>query len=85
MSLPSGVFEHMMDYLPSPRVWQWTLTRIKLRCRLNPLQAMLDTSCVMDEILADSNILLDASQKQLLVKINKSPQVCGFYCMLDGH
>eukprot|EP01034_Spumella_vulgaris_P029784 gene29784-36880_t len=75
MGLPPGVFELVIDYMPSPRIWQWSLTRIKLRCKLSPVQAMLDISCVMDEILCDANVISDPVQKQLLVKINRSPQI----------
>ncbi len=75
MNLPEGVYENIIEYLPQPRIWQWTLTRVKLRCKLSPLQAMLDISAVMDEILCDSRIVAGADQRQLLVKINQSPQV----------
>ena len=75
LDLPEGVYENIIEYMPQPRIWQWTLTRVKLRCKLSPLQAMLDISTVMDEILCDSCIIAGADQQQMLVKINKSPQV----------
>lgn len=75
MNLPSGLFETIMEYLPSPRIWQWSLTRVKNRCKLNPYQAMLDISTIMDEILCDSCIFCGEDQTMLLNKISRSPQV----------
>jgi ankyrin repeat protein len=75
MSLPEGVFELVMDMLPLPRVWHWTLDRLARRCKLAPQQAMLDMSVMMDEILADSVIVEDRHQCNLLVKLNRAPYV----------
>ena len=79
MGLPSGLFETVMEFLPMPRIWQWALVRIKSRCKLSPYQAMLDTCTVMDEILCDANIFAGKDQTNLLMKINKSPQVSRHY------
>jgi hypothetical protein len=73
--MPDGVFEHIMEYLPLPRVWQWSLLRLPRRCKLAPNQAMLDMSVIMDEILRDSLIFAGADQTNLLVKLNRSPHV----------
>jgi len=75
MALPSGIFELVMEYMPLPRVWQWSLLRLKRRCKLAPQQAVQDLSVIMDEILCDSAIFAGADQKNLLMKINRSPQV----------
>lgn len=75
MSLPSRLFELVMEYMPLPRVWQWSLLRLKRRCKLAPQQAVQDMSVIMDEILCDSAIFAGTDQKNLLIKINRSPQV----------
>lgn len=75
MGLPSGVFELIAEYIPLPRVWQWSLLRLKRRCKLAPHQAVIDLSIIMDEILRDANIFSGRDQSNLLMKINNSPQV----------
>lgn len=83
MSLPSGIFELIMEMLPLPRVWQWSLLRLKRRCKLAPHQAVQDLSIIMDEIIRDSSIFAGGDQTNLLMKINRSPQVsvdaCDFF------
>jgi hypothetical protein len=64
-----------MEYLPQPRVWQWSLLRLKRRCKLAPLQAVIDLSVIMDDILRDSVLINCVEQKNLMQKINRSPQV----------
>ena len=87
MTLPSGIFELIMEMLPLPRVWQWSLLRLKRRCKLAPHQAVQDLSTIMDEIIRDSAIFSGPDQSNLLMKINRSPQVlftCGdFYILFD--
>lgn len=82
MSLPSGVFELVMEMLPLPRVWQWSLTMLKKRCKLAPYQAVQDISILMDEVLCDMNIFVGSDQRNLLMKINQSPQVMCFNFLL---
>lgn len=79
--LPSGVFELVMEMLPTPRIWHWSIDRLAKRCKLAPQQAMLDMSIIMDEILADSLVVSGKGQSNLLVKLSRSPQVsfCNFY------
>jgi hypothetical protein len=78
MSMPSGVFELIADFLPLPRVWQWSLMKLKRRCRLAPSQSLLDLSMLVDEILADANIFAGADQSTMLIKINRNPQIHEF-------
>mmetsp|Transcript_19516 Transcript_19516/g.21165 ORF Transcript_19516/g.21165 Transcript_19516/m.21165 type:complete len:662 (+) Transcript_19516:299-2284(+) len=75
MSMPSGVFELIMDYMPLPRIWQWSLLRLSRRCKLAPQQAMIDMSIIMDEILKDTMIFAGLDQTNQLVKISRSPQL----------
>lgn len=75
MSLPSGIYELIMEMLPLPRVWQWSLLRLKRRCKLAPHQAVQDISVIMDEIIRDSGIFGGSDQTNLLLRINRSPQV----------
>eukprot|EP01034_Spumella_vulgaris_P043672 gene43672-54255_t len=79
MYLPSALFEAVMDYLPMPRLWDHTLDRMPLRCKFSPHQAMLDLSCVADEIMCDANIISGADQTQMLVKIS---QLSELQCLL---
>lgn len=78
MSLPSGLYEHVMEYIPMPRVWQWSLLHLKRRCKLAPHQAVLDMSIIIDEILTDAAIFAGADQRFLLIKLNRSPQIHSF-------
>jgi hypothetical protein len=75
MSLPSGVFELVAEYLPLPRVWQWSLVRLRRRCKLAPHQAVQDLCIIMDEILRDTGIFAGRDQTNLLMRLNRSPQV----------
>lgn len=76
--MPSGVFELIMDFMPLPRIWQWSLLRMPRRCKLAPQQAMIDMSIIMDEILKDTMIFAGQDQSNQMVKINRSPQVRKF-------
>lgn len=76
LNLPSGVFESVIEFLPMPRVWSWSLSHMHLRCRLAPHQAVIDLSMLIDEVLRDMNVIGDPVQKDLLVKLARSPNVC---------
>ena len=65
----------VMEMLPTPRIWHWSIDRLAKRCKLAPQQAMLDMSIIMDEILADSLVVNGKGQSNLLVKLSRSPQV----------
>jgi hypothetical protein len=79
MAMPPGVFELIMEMLPMPRIWQWSLLRMPRRCKLAPQQAMIDMSIIMDEILKDSVIFAGMDQTNQMVKINRSPQVINLF------
>ncbi len=78
VNLPQYLAEIVFEYLPLPRVWEWSLSRLQLRCHLSPVQAMHDISTLIDEILCDANIILGPNQKQLLFRIKQTPHVCLF-------
>ena len=73
--LPTEVFDLIVDMLPVPRLWQWTLFRLKRRCKLSPKVAITDISILMDEILCDSNIFNSRDQTNLLIRIAHNPQI----------
>lgn len=75
LTLPHGVFENVMDFLPLPRVWSWSLSHMLRRCRLAAQQTVVDLTTLIDEVLCDSCVVGDDVQKQILVKIARSPQV----------
>lgn len=72
MSLPLGIFDLIIEFLPSPRIWSLQLFRLRKRCRLAPLVSIHDTSILMDEILCDANIFKMPKQKNLLMAINQN-------------
>eukprot|EP01038_Epipyxis_sp_PR26KG_P014990 gene14990-20164_t len=74
LGLPAGLFELIAEFLPLPRIWQWSLVKIKRRCKLAPYQAIVDCCILMDEIINDTNIFYGKNNKNMLVKINKCPQ-----------
>ena len=79
LELPLGVFDLILDYLPLPRVWHWSLWCLKRRCRLAPLIAVADSYVIIDEILTDANIFKSNDQKGLLVRISRDQEV-NFIC-----
>lgn len=80
--LPLGVFDLIVEYLPLPRVWLWSIWRINKRCKLAPQVAISDISHIIDEILCDSNIFNYQNQKMLLMRINNDSQV--FKLLMSG-
>jgi ankyrin repeat protein len=84
LTLPPGVFETVIEFLPMPRVWSWSLSHMLRRCRLAPQQAVMDLSILMDEILRDSNVVGDDVQQNLLVKIARSPQLHDLFIAYYG-
>jgi hypothetical protein len=74
-SLPPGIFELIAEMLPVPRIWQWSLWRLKNRCKLAPGDALKDICILMDEIITDLNIFSGRVHSNLLVKIARNPQI----------
>mmetsp|Transcript_25237 Transcript_25237/g.22962 ORF Transcript_25237/g.22962 Transcript_25237/m.22962 type:complete len:645 (+) Transcript_25237:70-2004(+) len=72
MGLPLGLFECIVDYIPSPRIWQWSLYRLRSRCKLAPSVSINDIGIIIDEILCDSRIFNFNKQKDLLIFINRN-------------
>ena len=75
MGMPEGIFELIIDFLPSPRIWQWSLYRLRKRCTIAPHVAVTDVSTIIDEIFTDANVFSGTDQKYHLVKISQSPAV----------
>ncbi len=71
--MPLGVFEQIIEFIPLPRVWENNLTRLGARSKLAPLQTLMDTSTMIDEILSDTLVFTCPAQKQLLVKLSRCP------------
>jgi hypothetical protein len=61
--------------LPEPRMWQWSLLKLKRRCKLSPPDALKDISILMDEILTDLNVFSGPCHSNLLVKVARNPQI----------
>lgn len=75
MNLPPGIFEKITEMLPAPRVWQWSLWRLRRRCKVAPQQAVADLCVMMDEILVDMNLFAEKNQTTLLAKLARNPQI----------
>jgi hypothetical protein len=73
--MPQGVFEHIIDFIPAPRVWENALVRLNGRAKLAPQQAIVDISTILDEMLCDCRVFTDFNQKQLLVRLSRCPPV----------
>ena len=72
--MPFGVSDLIVDFLPVPRIWDWSISQLKRRCRLAPRVAILDSYIIIDEILGDNNLFSGSEQKGLLVKLAASPE-----------
>jgi ankyrin repeat protein len=76
MDLPDGVFELIVDFLPLPRIWHWSLLRLKRRCRFAPKQAITDVTVMLDEMLTDLCIFGSNRDQTLhLMRLSHQPLV----------
>lgn len=75
LSLPLGVYEMIVEYLPSPRIWKWSLNRLKKRATLSPHISVIDISILIDEMVTDLNILDTPNQRGHLTRISNSSEV----------
>ena len=80
--MPSGVFELIMDMIPTPLLWKWGLQRLKRRCVLSPQQATIDICILMDEIITDMGVFRTPRQHAHLLRIARSPTVVPLYNVL---
>jgi hypothetical protein len=71
IKLPDGVFEVVLDFLPMPRIWHWSLLRLKRRTRTASKQAVTDVSIMLDEMLKDLNIFPREASGMLLVTLSR--------------
>lgn len=82
MYLPDEAFHLIVSFLPSPRLWQWSLPRLKKRSQLSAKQALIDTSVIIDEVLSDSCIFSNGDSEYLLTKLIRQPTI---YPLLISH
>jgi len=75
MGLPMGIFDLIVEYMPLPRVWMWSMHRLRDRCKLAPQQAVKDLYIIADEVLCDAEIFRGKDQSNLLIRINQNPHV----------
>ena len=78
MYLPEETFHLIVSFIPSPRLWQWSLPRLKKRSQLSPKQALVDTSVIIDEVLSDSCIFSNSDSEYLLTKLIRQPSIYPF-------
>jgi len=65
----------VLEMIPRPRVWQWSLARLRKRCKLAPQAAIVDICILVDEMIADMNIFSGPDQRILLQRLAHNPQV----------
>ena len=75
MSLPPEIFQYIIELLPVPRIWHWSLMRLRKHARVVPQLAAGDICIIMDDIISDAGIFKGKHQKRLLGKINSNPEV----------
>jgi hypothetical protein len=79
--MPPGVFEHIVEFMPLPRVWEHSIERFGTRAKIAQHQTVLDAATLMDEILCDLVVFKSSNQKNLLVRLARSPEVRIFLYM----
>jgi hypothetical protein len=86
IAMPKEIFELIVDYMPSPRIWQWSLSKLRNRAKLAPHPALDDVLVIIDELLCDANLFNLPQQNRLLIKLNSNPEVCfsGFRSWHEG-
>jgi hypothetical protein len=52
-TMPDGVLEHIVEYIPTPRIWTWSLHRLKKRIQFATNASIEDCYRIIDEILTD--------------------------------
>lgn len=75
MHLPLGLCELIMDYLPMPRVWKWSLVRLKKRINLASHAATIDISIILDEMFTDMTLFRGSVQRVHLLNIARNEPV----------
>lgn len=75
LRLPLGLAELIMEYLPTPRMWKWSLVRLKKRITLAPHAATIDISIILDEMFTDMTLFQGSTQRVHLLNIARNEQV----------
>ena len=78
LTLPPGIYDLICEFMPLPRVWNWTLEVLKKRCTLIPQACAVDLSIMLDEMLTDADIFKGSQQKLLVMKLNSNPQIFNY-------
>jgi ankyrin repeat protein len=72
-SLPMGLFEYLVEFLPMPRMARWHLMRMGRRCELAPQVTARDLCVFADELLTDACVFAGPVQRGLLVRLSRDP------------
>ncbi|CAM9945556.1 unnamed protein product, partial [Hapterophycus canaliculatus] len=48
-----AVFEHIVSFIPLPRLWDTSLDKIRRRCHIDATEAIREAFRIIDEVLAD--------------------------------
>ncbi|CAE7801061.1 unnamed protein product, partial [Symbiodinium microadriaticum] len=75
LHLPLGLTEIILDFLPTPRVWKWSLVRLKKRITLAPHAATIDISFILDEMFTDMTLFRGPTQRVHLSNIAKNEAI----------
>lgn len=74
-NLPLGLHELIVDFLPNPRIWKFSLNRLKRRITLAAQPATLDISILLDEMLTDMVLFHQPDQAGHLIQLSRHREV----------
>lgn len=75
--MPQGIYEHIIEYLPLPRIWHWSLTKLKRRLVLAPFVAITDLCQIVDEMITDIPFL-SSTNSQTMVHLDRNPNLISY-------
>ncbi|CAM9423306.1 unnamed protein product [Choristocarpus tenellus] len=70
-----AVFQHIASFIPLPRLWENTLTKLPRRCHVDATEAIREAFRLMDEVFADLNLVPSPDQTGHLVRIWEDQQL----------
>lgn len=64
-----AVFEHITSFIPLPRLWDDSLEKLRRRCHIDATEAIREAFRIIDEVLADLNLVQGPDQGSHLVRL----------------
>jgi ankyrin repeat protein len=82
--LPSDCLKYIISFIPSPRIWDWSLLKIKEGLEFRGAEVIMrDLFIIVDEVFTDSNLFTkytkhnQSSQERLLASNHSAPSTVG--------